>query len=117
MWRVEINDIPPSLNAFYSGMHWTKRKLIMDKWHLLFLAAFRRTLPDAIKCPVTLSATIYAVRQPRDCDNAVIAIKAAGDALKIGGYIPDDSPEYVTTVILSSKKSTDKKNKTVLIIE
>ena len=117
MWRIEIDDIPPSLNAFYSGMHWAKRKQIMDVWHTLFLAEFRKTIPERIKTPVTLSATIYAARQPRDCDNAVIAIKAAGDALKIGGYIPDDSPEYVSTVILSSKKSDNKKNKTVLIIE
>lgn len=117
MYRFEIDAIPPSLNAFYSGMHWTKRKAIMDEWHMRFLAEFRKTLPERIKTPVTLSATLYSKRQPRDADNAVIAIKAAGDALQMGGYIPDDSPEYITSVILSSKKSETKQDKTVLLIE
>lgn len=117
MWRVEVEGLPPSLNAFYSGLHWAKRKALADEWHLRFLAAFREARFEPFKRPVLINCTLYSKRQPRDADNAVIAVKFAQDALHLGGYIPDDSPEYVHTVILSSKKAGDGKDKIVLLIE
>ena len=117
MFRIEIDGIPPSLNAFYAGMHWGKRKEIMDEWHMLFLAEFRNVIKQKVNWPITVSATLYSKRVPRDCDNVVIAAKAACDALVMGGFIPDDSPEYVSAVILRSKKSENKKDITVILLE
>jgi len=74
-------------------------------------------LPERLKWPITVNCTLYAKRQPRDADGAVMAVKFAQDALVEYGYLPNDSPEYISTVILSSKKAEDKKEKTVLLIE
>jgi len=114
MYMIEIDDIPPSLNQFYAGKHWTWRKRICDDWHLRFKQAYRKAkLPKVISYPITLTAICYSPRI-RDSDNAVIISKFAGDALVECGYLPDDSPTYISTVILKSFRG---KAKTVLIIE
>lgn len=86
-----------------------------DEWHGLFWAAMVDSkLPKTIKTPITLSVTQFCKRL-RDVDNAVISAKFCLDTLKEHGYIPDDSPEYVSQVILECKKG--KENKTVILIQ
>lgn len=114
-YHLEVEGLPPSLNAFYGGMHWTKRKSIVDEWHLLFLDAFRRAdLPRRLECPISLDITQYCKGVVRDCDNAVIASKMCGDSLKEYGYIKDDGREYVYPVTLRTEKG--KQNRTVIVI-
>lgn len=86
-----------------------------DEWHLRLLAAYREAkLPKPLKWPVTLSITQYCKGVVRDADNAVIAAKFAGDTLAEHGWLPDDNPTYIPTVILSTKKGAS--NKTVVQI-
>lgn len=114
MTRIEVGEIPPSLNKYYSGLHWTKRKAITDEWHLLFLAAFRKAkLPKPLAYPITLHVVEFCKRL-RDSDAAVMASKFCGDALVKYGYLPDDNPNYIRSVILQSRKG--KEDKTVILI-
>jgi len=54
---VEIPGKPPSLNAFYSGMHWSKRKKTRDKWHeKVGLLAPDVTIDEY---PVAVSCVVY----------------------------------------------------------
>ena len=116
MFRIIVDCLPPSLNRFYSGMHWAKRKAIVDEWHGLMRLAFVETqLPKTLPTPITLSVTQFCKGIVRDSDNAVVGAKFCGDALKLYGYIPDDSPEFISTVILQSAKG--KADKTVFIIQ
>jgi len=116
MYRLEINALPPSLNQFYAGVHWSKRKDWMAIWHGLWRAALQEAhVPRPLNAPVTLSVTEYCKSHLRDCDNAVIAAKGLGDALVQYGYLPDDGPEFISCVILKSCKGES--NKTVALIE
>lgn len=115
MYRVEVAGLPPSLNAFYAGMHFRKRKALADEWHAAFHWAFvAAKLPRPLRWPVTLDVTQFSKRI-RDCDNAVISAKFAGDALVAGGFLPDDTPEYIACVVLRSAKG--KENRTVMLIQ
>lgn len=115
MLKIQVQGIPPSLNKYYSGMHWTKRKSITDEWHLRFLAAFRKAkMPKPLKHPITL-CVIEFCKRIRDSDGTVMASKFAGDALVKYGYLPDDNPSYIPTVVLQSRKGTEEK--TLLLIE
>ena len=71
-------------------------------------------LPKELATPITLSVTQFCKGVVRDADNGVISAKFCGDALKLYGYIPDDSPEFISTVILRSAKG--KANKLVINI-
>ncbi len=117
MYRVEVPSLPPSLNKFYAGMHYRKRKEYADEWHGLFLGAFREAgIPRPLPYPITLDVTQFSCPE-RDCDNSVISAKFALDALVGGGWLPDDSPEYVRCVVLHSARcDTKRKNKTVILI-
>jgi Holliday junction resolvase RusA-like endonuclease len=115
MYRLEVEGIPPSLNKFYSGMHWRVMQRHRDEWHTLFWISFKKAkLPKPLTTPITVSVTQYCKRL-RDVDNAVISAKFCLDTLREHGYIPDDTPEYVNKVILECQKA--KVDKTVILIQ
>lgn len=117
MYTITIPALPPSLNAYYAGVHWSKRKKDADQWHMAFGMAYKAAqLPTLLQYPITLSCTLFSKGNARDADNCVIGSKFAGDALVKYGYLPDDSPKYISTVILNSKKSEDGEDKTVIQI-
>lgn len=116
MYRISVPALPPSLNQMYSGTHWGRRKAMVEEWHQFFWIAFKQAgLPKALKCPITLSVTEFSKRVVRDADNAVVAAKLCGDALKKFGYIEDDGPKYIETVILNTKKGEE--DETVILIQ
>lgn len=89
-------------------MHWAKRKAIVDEWKNSIGWAFKtQKLPWPLPYPLTMTCTQFSKRNVRDADNAVTIAKLAGDALVSGGYLPDDSPEYIDTIILQSKKGKE----------
>ncbi len=115
MLRVEIGGLPPSLNQWLSGTHWRTKAREKKEWEATFHWAFvAAKLPKPLKWPVTLDVTQFSKRI-RDCDNAVISAKFAGDALVAGGWLPNDTPEYIACVILRSAKG--KENKSVILIQ
>lgn len=115
MYRIEFDQLPPSLNAFYGGMHFSKRKKIVDEWHsIMGWACKAAKLPTTLQTPLTLHCTQFCKGVVRDADNAVVGIKLFGDSLKACGYIEDDSHKFVSTVILETKKG--KEDKMVIII-
>lgn len=115
MFRVEVAGLPPSLNAMYAGMHWSKRNKMAEEWHGLFRAAFLDAgLPKPLSGPVSMNVTQFFARQMRDCDNAVVSAKLCGDSLVAHGYLPDDSPKWVTHVVLRCEKG--KSNRTVIML-
>lgn len=115
MYRIEIAGIPPTLNTWLSGTHWRTKAAQKVEWEELFAWAFvQAKLPKKLQTPITLNVTQFCKGKVRDVDNTVLAAKFCADALKSSGRIPDDSPEYVKTLILTSEKG--KENKTVVII-
>ena len=91
----------PSLNSFYAGSHWTKRKKAKD-------AALKEVKEQLgfNKGPAYNSFRVTAnVRYRYDLDNSIIAVKFTSDALKALGWIKDDSPKYFRRLLLVWKES------------
>lgn len=110
MYRLEIIGKVPSLNTIYGGTHWSKRKELCDQWHSVIGYACKvAKLPRTLPTPITLSVTQFCKGRVLDSDNAVLIAKWACDTLKEMGYIPEDSPAYVPTVILNARKGKEDK--------
>lgn len=91
----------PSLNSFYAGSHWTKRKKAKD-------AALKEVKEQLgfNQGPAYNSFRVTAnVRYRYDLDNSIIAVKFTSDALKALGWIKDDSPKYFRYLLLVWKES------------
>lgn len=92
---LEIPGTPPSYNVT-AHAHWQKVRRHKKRWQencatALMVAGVPRNLGS-----VLVSARMeFGQRRRRDEDNfKVIIAKALGDALVVGGYIPDDTPGH-----------------------
>lgn len=85
-----------SINAYYAGKHWRKRKEDADYWHLTTRAALlSQKIP---KSPATKPVLInFYWNDGMDCTNHAAIGKMVEDALK-GWVIKDDSRQYVRGV-------------------
>jgi len=85
---------PPSLNAFYSGKHWTNRfneKSSFGKKVRETLLSFDSFHADKISIHLSYNCRF-------DVDNTIVAIKFLADYFKSNGYIDDDTPKYLTSI-------------------
>lgn len=94
---IYYTDVPPSLNAVGSrgATHWAytnaKRRWQRIVTDLLVAAQVPRDLHH-----VRAHATVrFSVHRRRDTGNYLWLLdKALGDALVLGGWLPDDTPNY-----------------------
>ena len=91
----------PSLNSFYAGSHWTKRKKAKDA----ALKEIKEQLGFNQGSPYNSFRVTANVRYRYDLDNSIIAVKFTSDALKALGWIKDDSPKYFRHLLLVWKES------------
>ena len=91
----------PSLNSFYAGSHWTKRKKAKDA----ALEKIKQQLGFNQGAAYNSFRVIAYVRYRYDLDNSIIAIKFSSDALKTLGWIIDDSPKYFRRCTMVWKES------------
>ena len=85
---------PPSLNALYSGKHWSNRfgeKSSFGKEIKQTLHGFDRFTASKISIHLRYNCRF-------DVDNTIVAIKFLADYLKSHGYIVDDTPKYFTAI-------------------
>ena len=92
-----LYDLPKvSLNKFYAGMHWAKRKKIKDIYKLLIRSQTSKVID--YPCNVEYDFTFKA--RPLDCSNACGGmIKLIEDCL-----FADDSYKSVRSIKVSVKK-------------
>ena len=81
---------PPSLNAYYSGGHWTKRKKAKDANLDHIVNDFKKY--DKFTCDRFEIDLKYNGRY--DCDNTIVAVKFLSDSLVAMGYAPDDNKKH-----------------------
>lgn len=91
----------PSLNSFYAGSHWTKRKKAKDA----ALEEIKKQLGFNQNASYNSFRITAYVRYRYDLDNSIIAVKFCSDALKALGWIKDDSPKYFRHLLLVWKES------------
>ena len=86
----------PSLNSFYAGSHWTKRKKAKDAT----FEEIKQQLGFNKAAAYNSFRVIANVRYRYDLDNSIIAVKFTSDALKTLGWVIDDSPKYFRSCLL-----------------
>ena len=95
---VLYGERPQSLNNWYSGQHWTKRKREASRVHSLVRAQLGGC--KTFTTPVCITVTAYFKSRPQDASN--IVAKLYEDAL-IGYVLIDDSPQYVRSMTTESR--------------
>lgn len=114
MKLVLPNERPVSLNSYYAGMHWTKRKAEADRVHWLVYAAVVTAKAVVFKKRVDIVVTAYFKNRQQDASN--IMGKMYEDGLK-GRVIVDDTPQYVRSMKTVSEVDKEKPRVEIEITE
>ena len=117
MIKIEIDDILPSLNLWYAGIHWSKRKKLVDLWHTMVkIYVNNNKVKPVEKYPVCIiSQTFLKSKRSRDTDNGILANKICCDGLVLVGILKDDTPEYVIEHRVLRPIFEAKENKTIIV--
>lgn len=89
-------------NKIYTGINWQKRKRHKD----LFLSV-PFVAQKIKKFPVKITFDFYFKSRILDCTNCSYMAKLMEDCLVNRGIIPDDTPDYVAKIEISSQKGND----------
>ncbi|MCS4162760.1 hypothetical protein GGP94_003208 [Salinibacter ruber] len=99
---IEVPGKPPSLNAFYSGMHWSKRKKTRDTWHektaLHAPDVSVKEYPVAVECVV-----LWGSGRRYDAENLAAGSKLITDGLVEAGVLRGDGPKDIRRVSLEAR--------------
>lgn len=107
--EIILEGLPKiSLNAWYSGTHWTKRKKIKDTYKLLIKSQFKKVFSK--ENSYDISCVFYFKSRPLDASNCVAMFKMIEDVL-----FESDGYKIVRSVQMSSRKS-DKDMVQILIL-
>lgn len=91
-----------SLNQWYSGMHWTKRKKIKDNYTLIVKSQFKNILPKT-KIYNTEYHFTFKLR-PLDASNCVAMVKMIEDII-----FESDGYKIIHSILITSKKGAEDK--------
>src|SRR5210317_513625 len=97
--NIILYDLPKvSLNKWYAGMHWTKRKKLKDNYTVLVRSQFSQQLP-----PNTYNTEYNFTfkSRPLDASNCVAMVKMVEDII-----FESDSYKVVKSLLITSKKGT-----------
>jgi len=93
-----IKDLPKiSLNEWYSGTHWTKRKKIKDAYKYIIKSQHKGQFLKSNKYEVEY--TFYFKSRPLDASNCVAMVKMIEDVL-----FEDDKWDIVESITMKSRK-------------
>ena len=99
--EIILKGLPKiSLNEWYAGKHWTKRKTLKDKFKWIVLSQCKTVFPKTSQYIV--SYEIVSKNRPIDADNTIGMTKLLTDIL-----FEDDKWDIITQVCLSSKKGDE----------
>lgn len=99
--QIILKGLPKiSLNKFYAGLHWTKRKQIKDAYNLIIKSQCKYVFPKDKVYKVEYQFNFKT--RPLDASNACGGmVKLIEDIL-----FEDDKWDIVTQITVSSKKNT-----------
>lgn len=103
---IRVPGLPPPLNSFYAGMHWQARKQLADEWHKTYWLSCKAYGLKPLRTPIKVTV-VQECKRLRDVDAAVVSAKFFFDALVQGGYLPNDTPEYIQELTLRTVKSKE----------
>jgi hypothetical protein len=89
-----------SLNEWYAGNHWTKRKAIKDQYYWIIKSQFKAILSKGSIYQVDYSFIFKS--KPLDASNTIAMVKMIEDII-----FEDDSYKIIDKITISSKKGTE----------
>ncbi len=100
---LTIPRVCPTLNKWYAGTHWRKRKEIADLWHEeVWIICVQDAIKRITRFPVIITTQTWYKpyrdedKFKRDTANCFPANKLAEDGLVRAKILPDDTTEYVS---------------------
>tara|TARA_R110000796_G_scaffold143287_1_gene259737 strand:- start:99 stop:494 length:396 start_codon:yes stop_codon:yes gene_type:complete len=100
---ILLKDLPKiSLNKWYAGMHWTKRKKIKDNYTQIVSSQFTKVLSKDTSYQVEYHFTFKS--RPLDASNCVAMVKMIEDII-----FETDSYKVVTELVITSSKGLEDK--------
>ncbi len=113
-----LPDVGPTLNEWYAGLHWSKRKALADYWHLLVLKWVRKYDVQPVPPPVHLAMDFYfgPGRRAYDASNCAATAKLIEDGLVHAKILKGDGPTHVRTIALTTHPQAEKTYTMVQII-
>lgn len=96
---ITIQEIGPTLNLFYAGTHWAKRKKIKDTWRLLVRNAVRNSkIVPVAHYPIEVECClVFGPKMKRyDWENCAPTAKLIQDGLIHEGILRGDGPKEIT---------------------
>ena len=97
--KIILKDLEKlSLNKWYSGNHWTKRKKIKDRYKLIIKSQFKQVLSKENSYSVTYLFNFKT--RPLDASNCVAMVKLIEDVI-----FEDDNYKIVNSITIKSRKS------------
>ncbi|MCP4990535.1 MAG: hypothetical protein GY928_32185 [Colwellia sp.] len=101
--EITLNNLPKiSLNEWYSGNHWTKRKKIKDNYKLIVKGQFKQVFSKSGLYSVSYSFQFK--KKPLDASNCIAMVKMIEDII-----FEDDKFDIVTNITISSSKGAEDK--------
>ena len=95
---ILLKDLPKiSLNKWYAGMHWTKRKKMKDNYTQIVNSQFYKVLSKDKTYQVEYHFTFKS--RPLDASNCVAMVKMIEDII-----FETDSYKVVTSLVITSRK-------------
>ena len=97
--KIILNDLTKiSLNIWYSGEHWSKRKKLKDRYKLLIKSQFKQVLSKDKTYQVQY--TFNFKTRPLDASNCVAMVKLIEDVI-----FEDDTYKIVESITIKSRKA------------
>ena len=97
---IILKDLPKiSLNKWYAGMHWTKRKKIKDNYTKIVSSQFSAVLSRDHTYKVEYNLTFKS--RPLDASNCIAMVKMIEDII-----FETDSYKVVTSLVITSRKGS-----------
>lgn len=101
MVEIVLKDLPKiSLNDWYSGSHWSKRKKIKDQYKWIVLNQFKGVFPKSksYSCKYSFSFS----KRPLDASNCIAMTKLIEDII-----FEDDKWDIVRSLTIESFKGKE----------
>jgi len=96
MKTIILKDLPKvSLNQFYAGIHWTKRKAYKDAYKLLIASQTK----EIFTAPCRVMYRFTFKNNALDCSNCIGMVKMIEDCL-----FPNDSYKIVKSMMITSER-------------
>lgn len=101
-----------STNIIYAGKHWSTRKKQADLYHQYIRGLNLKPVKEK---PLEITYIFTFKSSPLDTSNCSYMSKLLEDGMVKSGVIEDDSPEYVSSTTIYSKKGKEDKVKIIIV--